>query len=153
MKPITIDKPTVAPPGRTGGRGMIRQPSTPEHLYAWHTEALTAGAAPHHDGLPQCGWFKRRLVKGGPWVPVRIYVVREIDRDTGELVAPEEFRIEIEGVEAGEDPAAHWSYLTPISRAEFDHLMDYRLRDSRMMDTKRRIDLSAAPTRPQGGRT
>lgn len=39
---------------------------------------------------PQCGWFKMRLIKGGPWVPVRILCEQQIDDDTGELIAPEQ---------------------------------------------------------------
>jgi hypothetical protein len=128
---------------------MIRQPSTIAQLYAWHRAAVAGENPPRHDGLPECGWFKRKLIKGGPWVPVRIYVDREIDPDTGELAAPEALRCEVEGLDGG-DPADHWTYLTAISREEYNHLVDYRLRDSRMLDARRRIDLSEQPTAPQG---
>lgn len=129
---------------------MIRQPSTMTQLYGWHRAAMNGENPPRHDGIPHCGWFKRRLVKSGPWVPVRIFVDRDIDLASGELTRDEILRIEVEGVEAG-DPAEHWTYLTPITREEFNHLTDYRLRDSaRMLDTRRPIDLSAAPTLPQG---
>ncbi|MBS8227133.1 hypothetical protein [Vannielia litorea] len=128
---------------------MIRQPSSLSQLYAWHRAALAGENPPRHDGLPECGWFKRRLVKNGPWVPVRIYIEREIDPATGELTCDEIMRIEVEGLDGG-DPANHWTYLTPITRREFDHLVDYRLRDSRMLDARQRIDLSNAPTPPQG---
>ncbi|MEC7965473.1 MAG: hypothetical protein VX201_19550 [Pseudomonadota bacterium] len=129
---------------------MIRQPSSMSQLYAWYRAAVAGNAPALHDGIPHCGWFKRKLVKGGPWVPVRIFIDRDIDLVTGELTRDEVLRIEIEGIEAG-DPAEHWTYLTPISRAEFKHLTDYRLRNgSRMLDSRRAIDLSQVPTEPQG---
>ncbi|ANH49066.1 hypothetical protein [Tritonibacter mobilis] len=128
---------------------MIRQPSTLSQLYAWHRAAVAGENPPRHDGDPQCGWYKRRLIKGGPWVPVRIYIDREIDPVTGELTCDERLRIEVEGLDGG-DPIEHWTYLTPISRDEFNHLVDYRLRDSRMLDARRRLDLSETPTAPQG---
>lgn len=100
---------------------MIRQPSTAQ-LYGWLRAAVNGENPPRHDGIPHCGWFKRRMVKNGPWVPVRIFIDRDIDLASGEL-----------------------------TRDEFNHLTDYRLRDSvRMLDTRRPIDLSAAPTLPQG---
>jgi hypothetical protein len=128
---------------------MIRQPSSLSALYAWHRAAVAGHNPPRHDGDPKCGFYKRKLVKGGPWVPARIFVDREIDPLTGELLSDERLCIEIEGLDGG-DPAEHWTYLTPISREEFKHLTDYRLRDSRMMDTRHAIDLSEIPTPPQG---
>lgn len=89
------------------------------------------------------------MIKGGPWVPVRIYLDRQIDPTTGELAEDERFCCEVEGLDGG-DPADHWTYLTPITREEFNHLVDYRLRDSRMLDARQRIDLSQSPTLPQG---
>lgn len=128
---------------------MIRQPSSASQIYGWHRAALRGENPPRHEGEPQAGWYKRRMVKGGPWVPVRIFVDRDIDPETGELTRDEALRIEVEGIDKG-DPADQWTHLTPISREEFDHLTDYRLRDSRMLDTMRQIDLSETPTAPQG---
>ncbi|MBO9430581.1 hypothetical protein [Sulfitobacter sp. R18_1] len=128
---------------------MMRQPSTFSELYRWHNAAMAGKNPPVHDGEPQCGYFKRRMIKGGPWVPVRIFVEREIDPETGELASDEVLCIEVEGIRK-DDPADQWTYLKPISRAEFNHLTDYRLRDTRMMDPYRPIDLSEQPTPPQG---
>lgn len=129
---------------------MIRQPSTMSQLYEWHRAAMAGNAPALHDGVPHCGWFKRKLVKGGPWVLVRIFIEREIDLVTGELTCDEVLRIEVEGLDGG-DPAEHWTYLTPITRGEFNHLTDYRLRNGgRMLDSRRPIDLSLTPTEPQG---
>lgn len=127
----------------------MRQPTPFRTLYAWHRAAVAGEAPPTHDGLPEAGWYKRRMIKGGPWVPVRIYVDREIDLETGELACDEVLRIEVEGIDAG-DPADQWTYLKPTTRTEFEHLMDYRLRDTRMLDPYQTIDLSEQPTPPQG---
>ena len=127
----------------------MRQPTPFKVLFAWHSAALAGKAPPIHDGDPQCGFYKRRLVRGGPWVPARIFVERDVDPRTGELTCDEVLRIEVEGLDAG-DPADHWTYLTPISREAFDHLVDFRLRDSRMFDARAQIDLSETPTLPQG---
>lgn len=128
---------------------MIRQPSTFRELFGWWMAAVSGQTPPRHEGWPEAGYYKRRFVKGGPWVAAKIYVEREICPDTGELLSDEVLRIEVEGLDGG-DPADHWTYLTPIKKAEFDHLVDYRLRDSRMLDSRQRIDLSEQPTLPQG---
>lgn len=127
---------------------MIRQPTSFATAYGWHMAAVAGREVDRHDGVPHCGWYKRKLVKGGPWVPVRIYLDRKIDPLTGELTEDEVMRIEVEGIEA-DDVEDQWTYLTPISKAEFDHLMDFRLRDGRMLDSRRPINLAAAPTPPQ----
>lgn len=127
----------------------MRRPTPLSRLLAWHTSALAGDEPPRHETWAEVGWYKRRFVKNGPWVPARIYVRREIDPETGDLTAPEELAIEVEGIDGG-DPLDHWTYLIPISKSEFDHLVDYRLRDVRMMDTRRPIDLTETPTLPQG---
>ena len=128
---------------------MIRQPSSFNRIYAWHRSALAGENPPRHEVEAHAGWYKRRRSKGGPWVPVRIFVEREIDAETGELTCDERLRIEVEGIDAG-NPLDCWTYLVPISRQDYDHLIDYRLRDSRMLDPYRKIDLSEQPTLPQG---
>lgn len=129
---------------------MIRQPSTYAQLYDWHARALRGEDVQISDGDVHAGWFKRRMVKGGPWVPVRIFVEREIDPETGELAAPERFVMEVEGIRSHRDPRDDFTWLTPITKAEFDRLTDMRLRDSRFFDVHQRIDLSEAPTLPPG---
>lgn len=127
----------------------MRRPSTFSELHRWWMQSLRGEAPQRHEGEPRCGLYKRRLTKGGPWVPVRIFMEQDIDPETGELASDEVMRIEVEGIDAG-DPAEHWTYLTPISSKQFEHLVDYRLRDSRMMDARQRIDLADQPTLPQG---
>jgi len=128
---------------------MIRQPSSMSRLYAWHRAALANPATPRSENEIHCGWYKMRHVKGGPWVAASVFVERETDPDTGELVADEVLVMEIEGIRQ-DNPCQRWTYLKPISKAAYDHLVDYRLRDSRMLDTRTPIDLSEIPTLPQG---
>ena len=106
----------------------MRRPSTFGQLHAWHTATMRGEAPAIHEGFPECGWFKRKMTKGGCWVPVRIYVERDIDADTGDLAGPEVLRCTVEGIDGG-DPADHWTYLTAISRTEFDDLVEAPLRD------------------------
>lgn len=124
----------------------MRQPSTMASLYAWHKAAIQDRALPRHEGDPQCGWFKMRLVKGGPWVPVEIRIKREIDPITGELAGPEEFCCEVEGMRR--DPAKIWTYLTPISRAEFDALAARAATIPAMAATMARVDLTQGAMKP-----
>lgn len=67
---------------------------------------------------PQCGFYKRRLIANGPWVPVRIFVEQIVDAG-GELLAPERMRAQV-----GEhyfEPADVWPWVwnRPISQADF----------------------------------
>jgi hypothetical protein len=97
---------------------MIRTPTPYAALHAWHRAAL-AGKEPQITNEPMCGWFKRKLVKGGPFVPARIWMDQWIDDETGELLADETLQCEVAGKWA--DAEDQWSYLAgnPISEAEF----------------------------------
>lgn len=100
----------------------MRRPTPIVEIYAWHTSAITGGEIEIHSE-PQCGWFKRRLVKHGPWVPARIWLDQEIDMDTGELLADERLLCEVLHVRS--DAAEQWAWLcdNPISKAEYDYLV------------------------------
>lgn len=100
---------------------MMRQPSPMAALYAWHRAALAGDAPPVHEGLPECGWYRTKLVRGGPHVPVEIKVEREICPESGELLGPERLVAVVDGMRR--DPASIWTFLTPISRAEHDDLI------------------------------
>ncbi|GGE24078.1 hypothetical protein GCM10011345_32570 [Gemmobacter megaterium] len=124
---------------------VMRQPSPAAELYAWHRAAVAGEAPPIHDGLPECGWFKRRLVKGGPWVPVRIFVRREIEMDTGELLGPEILVADVDG--KLDDPARHWTYLTPITRSDYEALLYRQSIVPGMADSQKPLDLTKEPIR------
>lgn len=102
-----------------GDHGM-RAPTPLAPLYEWHRASLDPSVKLLAiTGEPQCGWYTRRLVKGGPIVPARIWLHQEIDED-GELVGPEILRCEVAGKER--DPDEEWMYLadSPITQAEYD---------------------------------
>lgn len=123
----------------------MRQPSPAAQLYAWHRAAISGDAPPIHDGLPECGWYRRRMVKGGPWVPVRIFVRREVDTETGELLGPEILVADVDG--KLDDPVRHWTYLTPITKAEYDALLFRQSTVPGMADSQKPLDLTKEPIR------
>jgi len=51
-------------------------------VYAWWRSAIDGKPGPIHDGDPQCGFYRRRTRKNGPFVGVAIYP----DPATGEIV-------------------------------------------------------------------
>lgn len=105
---------------------MIRQPTPLWEILRWHHNALAGRKPPIHESEPQCGWFRRRLVRAGPWVPARIWLEQEVDEETGELVADEVLCCEVCG--EPKDPYDQWTWLAgqPISEEEFNHLMAVR---------------------------
>ncbi|WP_444668396.1 hypothetical protein [Cereibacter changlensis] len=125
---------------------MMRQPSSFAQLYQWHSDAVAGREPPQHDGLPECGWFRRKLVKSGPWVAVRIFVEREICERTGELLGPERLRCECDG--QMRDPANQWTYLEPITHAEYRALLRRAAEIPAMAATMVPIDLTETPMCP-----
>lgn len=126
---------------------MIRQPTPPSRAYAWHRAAIAGQRPDTHDGLPEAGWFKTRLVTGGPWVAAKIWIEREIDPATGDLAAPEVYRCEVDGERR--DPARMWTYLTPISKADYEALLHRRLQIPEMQASMAKVDLVADPILPE----
>lgn len=123
----------------------IRIPSTRAALYAWHAAMIRGDRPATHDGEPECGWFKTRLVKLGPWVPARIWCEREIDPATGELTDDEVLRCEVGGERR--DPARMWTFLKAIPRQEYDALVERVNTDPRMAATMVPYDLTQEPVR------
>ncbi|HEV8036164.1 hypothetical protein [Yoonia sp.] len=115
---------------------MIRQPTSKAAQYAWYRAAIAGREPPRHDGMPEAGFYKTRLVKGGPFVPIRIWLDQEICPVTGELMADESLRCEALG--QSRNPETIWTYLRPIPRAEYDALVDLH----------RSMDLMAAVNAP-----
>lgn len=118
----------------------MRMPTPTGKLYAWWRDALAGLEPAIHDGMPECGWFRTRLVKGGPWVPAVIWCQRTVDPATGELVSPETLLCEVDGMRR--DPAPIWTYLRPISRADYNALMARREELPEMKATMAKIDLT-----------
>jgi hypothetical protein len=102
----------------------LRKPTDIDAALRWHREALKGvfgDASPVTEDEPQVGWYKRRLVKGGPFVPARIWLEREID-EAGELVSDEILRCEVNSIAA--DPFREWVWLikNPISETDFNYM-------------------------------
>lgn len=103
----------------------MRKPTPREKLYRWHTDAVTAKQfgleVEINPDEPQCGWFKRRLVKGGVFVPARVWMHQPVDQD-GELVGEEVLQCETDG--QCRDANDQWSWLAdnPITESEFNFL-------------------------------
>ncbi|AHD02929.1 hypothetical protein [Leisingera methylohalidivorans] len=125
---------------------MIRQPTPPRKAFAWWNAALRDPRTPRHEGEPQAGYYKRRTVKNGPWVPLRIRLVQAIDRETGELTEPEIHVAEQDG--ASFDPNPIWTHCRPISSREFNDLTARQEDLPLMAATHAPVDLSETPIRP-----
>jgi hypothetical protein len=128
----------------------MRRPTPVAGLHAWHAAALR-GLGPANDGTPRCGWYKRRLVRGGVFVPARIWLVQDICPETGELLSDEVLRCEINGFAA--DPEEAWTWISghPVTEQEFRYLaarIDFAIRhephDPFAMPS-RPIDLNQTP--------
>jgi hypothetical protein len=126
---------------------MMRRPSPIMRLLKWHRASMRGDNPPRHDADPHCGWYRMRMVKNGPWVPVEIWCDRDVD-EHGELTRDEVLRADAFGEEL--DPAKIWTYLRPISKAEFEQLTEYRMKNQHLIDNKRPIDLGTTPTPPRG---
>jgi hypothetical protein len=95
----------------------MRTPTAFADAYAWWTAAL-AGEKQQITTEPRPGYYRRRLVKGGPWVGVRIYL-DQIVGDDGELLSDEVMKAECDGAPC--DPEDAWiaSCDHPITREDY----------------------------------
>lgn len=128
----------------------MRTPTPRAELYDWHSRALR-GEKPVIDDTPQCGFFKRKLVRGGVFVPAQIWMWQDIDPETGELLSDEELQCEVNGVRA--DPFDAWTWIcgNPITEAEYRYLearIQHAARfepDDAFADPRKPIDLNKTP--------
>ena len=124
----------------------MRRPTLSKVLLDWHRRAIAGENPPRHDGHPQCDWYRVRMVKGGPFVPLRIWCRQIIDPDTGELAEPEVIMADIGG-EPG-DPVGLWTYAEPIRREAYEALVSAIERDRLMQATHAPINLARHPVGP-----
>lgn len=126
----------------------MRMPTPKSVLFAWWEAALRGERPPVFEDEPRCGWFRRRFVTGGAWVPGSIRCVQILDPETGELAEPERLVCEVGGVEA--NIAHQWERLAsnPITREAYDSLVAARAKDIRMKADLVAFDITAAPPRP-----
>lgn len=111
--------------------------------------SLAGEKPPVHDD-PQPGYYRRKLAKGGPWVPVRIWIEQDID-DAGDLVVPPRVRCLLNGHEADAGEQWTWCCAEPITRAEYAYLLDTgrwaaaHAPDEPLANPGARIDLLTVP--------
>jgi len=84
----------------------------------WREELAHPGQALPE--MPQSGYFQRKLVRGGPFVPARIWREPHIDAETGQPSGMDVLRCEVGG--KVRDPFAEWTRLsmTPIKKSDFE---------------------------------
>lgn len=146
-------------------RATMRRP-TPEsvQLAFWRAALdraapMTREAAAHlrnrHMEDPECGFYRTRLVRGGPHVPVRIWIDQEIDPKTGELLSDERMRAELDGQELRDAPAylaPRFISFRPITESAYWALIEERGRSDAQGDifraTRAPVDLSRRPILP-----
>lgn len=91
-------------------------------IYDWWEEELTipGQAAPDE---PQCGYYERRLVRGGVFVPACIWREDERDPITNEVTGQQILRCQVGNSAA--DPIHEWSRLAkyPVTKAKYDFEM------------------------------
>lgn len=126
----------------------MRQPSTYREAFAWHRACLAGERPPTHEDEVQCGYFRARMVKGGPWVPAKIWLTRVIDIETGELAEDETYHAIIDG--ETRDPVWVWNWVNgnPITKEQFEELCSLRERMPSMAATHAQFDLAEKAMRP-----
>lgn len=97
---------------------------------------------------PQPGYYKRRLVKGGPWVAVRIWIEEERDED-GELLCDQKLLCLVDGKEA--DAYEQWPWVA--GRAIPEHEYRFMVDDAAWCRKFAPDDPKANPTKPINLRT
>lgn len=98
----------------------MRRPTPQKELYRYYWDALDdiESVSPHPND-PQAGFYRARLVKDGPWVPVAIWVTQTIDKETGELLEPEALVCVVNGKHADPDEAWNWCCQNPIKEPAY----------------------------------
>ena len=125
---------------------MIRQPTSARAAYAWHIAVMAGDAPAVHDGWPECGWYRARLVRGGPWVAVQLRISRPTD-DEGELTGPEAITGEANGNHlTSPEIDALWLHLEPISREAFQALSTRIAATPSMHDPYKKINIMSGGT-------
>ena len=75
--------------------------------YAWYRSAIAGAAPPISDAQPNCGFFRRRASKDGPWLPAAIWI------DKGKMIC----RV---GGDAERDPEKEWTWLAKHPMPQHD---------------------------------
>lgn len=121
---------------RRGPAPLIETVDSTNLALDWHTKALIESLKKAKSSLhkitleapdtPQAGWYKRRLVKDGPWVPAIIWRERAVDFMTDRPGRQDNLMCKVG--DAMKSPSDQWGILlnNPISKADYDHMVKYR---------------------------
>lgn len=89
---------------------------------------------------PEPGFYRTRLCKGGPWVPVRIWKTGERD-ENGDLLEDEAMHCDVNGEAHDVFRMWEWCGGRPITIQEYRRLR----RELRGVDPRQPVDLMSAP--------
>ncbi len=103
----------------------LKLPHVPAPLLWWTRQAKGKEPLDKWPEEPQDGYFKRRLVRGGPWVAARIWREREKDFLTNKHTDFDILHCEVAGKRR--NAAQQWEALGrwPITKADFDYLVKH----------------------------
>lgn len=101
--------------------------------FAWWRSAL-AGTKPAITGEPECGFYKRRAFKGGPWVPVAIWYGEPPTDEEGTPLSDAPLLCAVDGKHADALEVWLWVADNPITEAEYT---------TRVEETRRRKERGA----------
>lgn len=118
---------------------MIRQPTPRSEQYDYWRRTVSGERVPRIEDEPQCGFYKVRMVRNGPFIPVEIWLEQETDPETGELTADEHLRAICNG--ETRDPVRIWTHCRAISAEEYDALTENHARIPDMAATHVAVDL------------
>jgi hypothetical protein len=92
---------------------------------------------------PEVGFYRTKLCKGGPWVPVRIFLQHPTDPLTGEVLTERSPTLMAEKNGEPTDPHAVWAWCCdkPISADEYEVMRGFPVENP-----TKPIDLNKLPT-------
>lgn len=88
----------------------------------WWRHAVVGNVQPVRAGVPEPGFYRTRLVQGGPFVPARIWIVRTMCPATREPMADDVYHAIAAGRPVSVWNVWPWWGKSPISRADYDHM-------------------------------
>jgi hypothetical protein len=90
--------------------------------YTWWRESIEGKRPPMLEDVPEVGFYRRRLVRNGPWVPAAIWWAGERGED-GELIEDEQLFCTVGKIY--KDPREEWTRLAsnPITEEEYYRLL------------------------------
>jgi hypothetical protein len=101
--------------------------------YEFWRVALRGGKQPVFESMPQCGFYKRRLIKDGEWLPIAFWRNKD-----DQIVCCFEGKLV--------DPLEHWTFAAkhPVNEASYRHY----IRNGRWPDDVAQSPRSNMPSDP-----